>query len=160
MTYSHEYAILVTVALPDAIVWAKSRTVGGAPLPVSLHLHDLGGDGGRTQILFRVGDGWVEDAVVVWPRPDHLPAAGVPLHIQPNLWTRVFRVEAEPVASVGILALPRSSVRMGRTGVWRPREGLHRDIAPGLHEALRAGRRGVLRPGSARGDRGLPIAGR
>jgi hypothetical protein len=58
VSYSHECALLVTITLPDAIIWAKSRTLGGAPLNTNFYLHDLGHDGSGTQVMFRVGDGW------------------------------------------------------------------------------------------------------
>jgi hypothetical protein len=149
LTYSQEYALLVTVALPRAIVWAKSRTLGGAPLNVSFHLHDLGHHHADTQVMLRIGDGWAEKAIVVLPRPEYLPETTFPLGVLPHVWTELFRVEAEPIASVGLLAIPRSSVRMGRTGVWRPRAELHRDIGDELHDALHAGRHGILQRRSA-----------
>jgi len=83
VSYTDAYALLVTVALPDKIVWAKSRTVGGAPLDVSFYLHDLSNEELRTQVMLRVGDGWTQDAVVCLDRSDYLPAANFPFHLKP-----------------------------------------------------------------------------
>jgi hypothetical protein len=136
------YALLVTVALPEVIFWAKSRTIG-ARLDVALHLHDLDRDATRAQVMFSVGDGWCHDAIVALPRPDYLPPAIFPTSVRENVWTELFRVEADPPASVGVLAIPRTFVKMGRTGVWRSRE-LSVDVVPELLPALQAGRKDTL----------------
>jgi hypothetical protein len=143
LSYTDAYALLVTVALPDRILWAKSRTVGGAPLDVSFYLHDLSNEDLRTQIMFRVGDGWAQDAIVELERSDYLSDATFPCRVQPSSWTEIFRVDATPTASVGLLALPRATIHMGRTGVWRCRDECPREVPDELHEAVRAGRKGV-----------------
>jgi len=141
-TFVDAHALLVTVALPDTIFWAKSRTTG-ARLDVAFHLHDLDWDLTRTQVLFTVGDGWSHDATVVLPRADYLPSGAFPLCVRANAWTELFRVDADPPASAGLLAIPRALVKMGRTGVWRAQEG-HLDVKAELLPALQAGRKGAL----------------
>ena len=140
--FADSYALLLTVALPDSIFWAKSRTAGTS-LAVSFHLHDLEKDLAKAQVIFRVGDGWSQHAKVVLPRIDYLPPNSFPLSVPVNVWTELFRVDADPPASVGLLAIARASVKMGRTGVWRLLEA-RADIDPELLPALQAGRHGVL----------------
>ena len=137
------HAVLLTAAFAGTIAWAKSRSRAGVGLPVDFDVHPLNLSG-RTQLSLRVGDGWIQQVVVTLPSPDYIPACMAPKTLTAGDLHELFRTESEPPASFGIILLPRSSVHIGRTGVWHARDSARPALPDSLASVAAGGRTGII----------------
>ena len=73
----------------------------------------------------------------------------VPDHARAGALLRLFNVESQPAAAFELFILAREDVRVGRSGVWRPRDGSFPSLPGTVIQALKGGRAGSLDLNSA-----------
>jgi len=125
--------VLLTAALPERLLWAKSLVDPSGEVAMAFTVHDL--RGASSQLILFAGNGWIQDVVVDLHEPDSLPASSIPAEFVYGVHRELFRVVGAPPVSLGIYVLPRSDARIGRTGVWRPQRGSELNVPPELRVA-------------------------
>lgn len=119
-------AVLLAAISPGRIVWAKSVSYS-LELLVLLDVHELRPPN-NVQLILRVGDGWIQDVSVELEDPDALPACTAPTTLTCGSFQKLFLPFGSPSTALGLLLLPRASVRVGRTGIWKLRDGFEDQV--------------------------------
>jgi hypothetical protein len=136
-------AVLLAATSPGRVVWAKSVSYSLEHVVV-LDVHELRSPS-SAQFILRVGDGWIQNVIVELEHPDVLPACSAPMTIAHGSFQKVFLPQGSPTTALGLVLLPRSSVRVGRTGIWKIRDGFEEQVPPEFSLFASGGRIGDSR---------------
>ncbi len=142
---SSPVAVLIAAVSPGRVVWAKSASYS-LERHVVFDVHELRAPT-SAQLILHVGGGWIQDVIVELEDPDTLPECHAPMTMTLGSFQKIFRTEGAPATALGLVLLPRSSVRVGRTGVWRPRSGFEHQISLEFAAFANGGRTGDSRRG-------------
>jgi len=119
---------LLVGSAKDRLYWAKTE-VCQPPTFMSLTLHPLRAPL-ETQLMFHVGSGYLTRMIAAV----HPQAAAVrivlPERVETGVRHGLFVILSNPSANLGALFLAREDVKVGRTGVWRPKAGVDRSLLP------------------------------
>ena len=133
---------LVVGTASDRLHWAKTE-VCEPRTTIVLDLHPLRAPF-DTQLILIVGNGYLEDMKAAISAEQSAVKAVLPKSGDTGVLQEAFVVRSEPPASLGILFLAREDVRVGRTGVWRPRTSVEHLLPQTLMVPLQGGRKGVI----------------
>ena len=127
---------------PDMICWAKAKPSTSHTLRLLLHPLDF--DGSRVQPIFYFGSGFLSQTV------ECVVAQGAPPTIEPSMSVPethpqlLATLSHRPDTEVYLLFLPKSSVKIGRNHIWRPKPFCAASLAEPFRSAMTAGRAGRL----------------
>jgi hypothetical protein len=142
------FVTLLLATTPERLFWAKTEVCPSVGAQLVLDVHPLSWSTPETQLIFRVHDGWIQDVVVSMPSQQEVQPYA-PGHALAGALLRVFNVASRPATSLELVILAREDVRLGRSGVWRPREGSLPSLPVAVMHALKGGRAGSLDLSSA-----------
>ncbi|HTA21026.1 MAG TPA: hypothetical protein VK989_17155 [Polyangia bacterium] len=120
--------------------WAKTELCEPRSLLV-LTLHPLRPPLG-TQLMFHVGNGFLTNMVAAIEPSARAVTIRLPSRGEAGVLHDLFVVPSESPATLGVLLLAREDVRLGRTGVWRPKAAVSEELPEALHVALEGARKG------------------
>ena len=126
----------------DHLYWAKTELCQPSSFLV-LNLHPLRPPLG-TQLMFHIGNGFLTNMIA--PVEPHESAVRIllPPRGEPGVLQELFVVMATPAANLGVLLLAREDVRVGRTGVWRPKAAVKDDLPEALLIPMEGARKGDI----------------
>lgn len=140
-------ALLLATTL-GRLFWAKTDVCPPVGAQLLFDIHPLSWTTPETQLIFCVHGGWIQDVVVSMSPPQEVQPC-VPDHARAGALLRLFNVESQPAAAFELVILAREDVRVGRSGVWRPRDGSFPSLPGAVMQALKGGRAGSLDLNSA-----------
>jgi hypothetical protein len=117
---SRSFVALLVGVTPDRLSWAKTSVLG-APTRVVVDLHPLSSSGNETQVIFLVGDGFLQDLTVSAASSPDVLRPVLPREVATGILHPAFEIASTPAATLSLLFLAREDIRRGRSGVWRPR---------------------------------------
>jgi hypothetical protein len=142
------FVALLLATTPERLYWAKTQVCPPVGTQILFDIHPLRPSTPETQLIFHVRGGRIQDVVVSMSPPREAQPC-FPDLARAGEVLRLFNVESQPAVSIELVILAREDVRLGRSGVWRPRDSSLTSLPVVVVQALKGGRAGSLSLSSA-----------
>jgi|GEM_PF-4935556 len=136
------FVALLVAETGRRLFWAKTE-VCDPPAPITFDVHPLR-DPSHVQPIMKVRDGFLQDVTVFLRTPDSVVLPTLPKVGEAGLLLRAFVVPSDPETTFSMMLLARDDVRVGRTGVWRPKAAIQPLLPSIVVIPLYGGRKGVV----------------
>ncbi len=142
------FVALVVAQREGQLLWAKTE-VCQSPASITLNLHPLR-DPTHIQPILIVGNGYLQEVTVHLRSPMDAVRSILPKSGRAGALEGAFLIPSDPETRFSLLFLAREDVRVGRTGVWRPRTIMDGLLPCMLAAVLAGGRKGLIDVGAKR----------